>query len=156
MLLPFFSEYLWEIRSRPSHFVICSISRYILQFIKRPALQSAFPILPYHDVGVKRCQTDCFALRAPTILQNIRNSWVPFPTSSSCFGGSQGHSTTLVQARCGLRPFDPGIISWLIYRATHKVAMYSIWKKITTKHAILPAKKSNGMFHYFTVTFTLI
>ena len=28
-----------------------------------------------HDVGVKRCHTNCSVLRIPTILPNIRISW---------------------------------------------------------------------------------
>ena len=48
---------------------------------------------------VRRYRANCFALRASTILQNIRNSWGPCPTSFSYSGGAKDHPSASVQAQ---------------------------------------------------------
>ena len=68
---------------------------------------------------------DCFVLRAPTFLPNIRISRDYHPTFMLILGRVPRSFIHLQASSCGFRPLDPGII-YKEYSATVSAPEYSI------------------------------
>ena len=96
---------------------------------------------------LKRCRgqkpptmipTDCYALRAPTILPNIRISWCLRPTFMLILGRVTRSFYHSCASTRGVRPFDPGIIKNITAYAEGMI-----------KNALAYAEKSHGQFRFF-------